>query len=119
MLLLLTALSIYGVEGYLKANAQDRIARREVQSRQAIYAAEGGIEWAKSELLLDPDWKIGELSLAGGQVTVTAESNADLAEGGYLVTSTAHAGWAVRKIAVCLKRSPGRWLVLRYQEMHQ
>ncbi|KLU58570.1 hypothetical protein CEB3_c45860 [Peptococcaceae bacterium CEB3] len=123
VLVLLTALFLYGAEGYVRANAQNRMAHREAQSRQAVYAAEGGIEWAKDELLLNPDWKAGRLSLDGGEVIVAAELSSDSkggSQGGvYQVTSTARVGWAERKISVVLKRSSGRWLVLCYREIHQ
>ncbi|MHB1653764.1 MAG: PilX N-terminal domain-containing pilus assembly protein [Desulfitobacteriaceae bacterium] len=115
ILLLMTTLSIYGMEGYIKANAQNLMAKREAQSRQAYYAAEGGIEWAKSQLVLNPAWRNGQVSLAGGPVIVTAE----LSEGGYQVTSTAHAGLAERKIQALFRVSSGQWTVLRYQELHR
>ncbi|CAA7601592.1 Hypothetical protein DEACI_2259 [Acididesulfobacillus acetoxydans] len=123
VLLLLTALFLYGAEGYVRANAENRMAHREAQSRQAVYAAEGGIEWAKDELLLNPDLKAGRLSLDGGEVAIAVESASDPKGGSreevYLVTSTARVGRAERKISVVLKRSLGRWLVLCYREIHQ
>lgn len=115
IMILLTVLSVYGLQGYVQANSLNRMARREAQSRQAIYAAEGGIEWAKSQLIRDPSWQNGQYLLAGGQVTVTAQQS----EGGYMVTSLAHAGLAERKLQVLLKVDTGQWTVLRYQELHR
>ncbi len=93
------------------------MAKREAQSRQAVYLAESGVEWAKGQLAHDPDFREGVLDLAGGLVTVTAAPS----EGGYWVTSVAKAkaGMAQRKIGVLLHNESGHWRILRYQELHQ
>lgn len=113
--LLLTILSLYGLEIYVKANAENRIAKREVQSRQAVYLAESGVEWTKSQLDHQPDFRAGSFELAGATVSVAAT----LSEGGYWVTSVAQAGLAKRKIGVLLQNRSGHWQVVRYQELHQ
>lgn len=114
VMLLLTVFFLYGLEGYENANGLNRMARREAQSRQAVHAAEGGIEWAKSQLQKDPSWQGGEYLLGERRVVVTAEQS----EGGYLVISSAHAGMAERDIKVLMKMNAGHWTVLRYQELH-
>ncbi len=113
--LLLTILSLYGMETYVKANGENRMAKREAQSRQALYRAESGVEWAKGQLVNNPDFREGVLDSAGGFVTVTAAPS----EGGYWVTSVAQAGMAQRKIGVLLQNESGHWRILRYQELHQ
>lgn len=90
------------------------MAGREAQSRQAVYAAEGGIEWAKSRLQRDPAWQGGVYFFGEKQVVVTAKQ----AEGGYLVSSSAHAGLAERDIQVLMMIEAGQWTVLRYRELH-
>lgn len=113
--LLLTVLSLYGMESYVKANGEKRIAKRETQSRQAVYRGESGVEWAKWQLTVNPDFREGGVDIAGGLVRVTAAPS----EGGYWVTSIAEAGTAKRKIGVLLQQESGKWKIVRYQELHQ
>lgn len=115
IVLLLTVLSFYGMESYVKANGEMRMAKRETKSRQAVYLAESGVEWAKAQLTLNPNFREGALNVAGKLVTVTAAPS----EGGYWVTSVAEAGSAKRKIGVLLQNQSGHWQILRYQELHQ
>lgn len=91
------------------------MAHRETQSRQAVYAAEGGIEWAKAKLLVDPVWRGGSIPVAGNQVQVTVSSSG----GGYWVTSLARTGLAQREIKVYLNHSSGKWSESHYQELHR
>ena len=115
MLLLLTILSGMGMEGYLKANAENQMVRRETQSRQALYAAEGGVEWAKAHLLFNSGLRGGNVSLSTGRVDVViATTNG----GGYKVTSQGRSGLAVRKIQVTLQLVTGKWILKSYQELH-
>lgn len=91
------------------------MAKREAISRQALYTAEGGIEWVKAELLADPlfaggSHRIGE-GVAGIQVTV--------GEGGYWVTSDAQYSLAHRKLKVFMQLDQGRWVMSQYQELYQ
>ena len=113
--LLLTVISLYGLETYLKATGVNRMAKREMQSRQAVYRAESGIEWTKAQLTMNPDFREGVVQVAGVAVKVTAAP----ADGGYWVTSLAAAGNAKRKIGVLLENQFGHWYILRYQELHQ
>lgn len=102
------------MEVYLKANAENRMVRRETQSIQALYAAEGGIEWAKAHLPVNPGLRQGSLSLENGQVDIGIETNG----GGYKVTAEGHSGLAVRKIMEIIELVDGKWLTAYYQELH-
>lgn len=102
------------MESYLKANAEYRMVKRETQSRQALYLAEGGIEWAKAHLLANPGLRRGSLSFDTGQVDILIE----LSGGEYKVTSTGFAGLAVRKIEERLLMDNGTWVIMSYQELH-
>jgi len=114
IIVLIATLSGFGLEVYSKANSENRMARRESQSRQAIYAAEGGVEWAKAQLKVDPLVSGGNIALGEGQVKVSITA----AEGGYWVTSEANSGFARRKVKVFLKLDSGDWIVSHYQELH-
>ena len=114
VLLLMVTLAASGLQIYVKASTADRIARREAQSRQAVYFAEGGIEWAKGQLLIDPGWTGGSIPVGGGHVQVTVNSSGS----GYQVTASAQAGLAVRKVQVFLVNNSGYWTVSGYHEVH-
>ena len=103
------------MEGYLKANAENRMVRRVVQARQALYVAEGGIEWSKAHLLVNSGLRRGSLSLGNGRVDIVIEAS----EGGYKVTSEGHSGLAVRKIEEILQLESGKWVMKSYQELHR
>ncbi|TGE34633.1 hypothetical protein E4K68_00420 [Desulfosporosinus sp. Sb-LF] len=103
------------MEGYLKANIEHRMVRREIQSRQALYAAEGGIEWAKAHLLVNSGLRGGGFLLNFGRVDVAIETTSG---GEYKVTSQGHSGLAVRKIEVILQLNTGKWIMKKYQELH-
>ena len=114
ILLLLTTLSGLGMEGYVKANAENRMVRRISQSVQALYVAEGGIEWAKAHLLVNSGLRRGSVSLATGRVEIVIELNG----GGYKVTSVGRSGSAVRKIEQVVQLDNGKWVLVSYQELH-
>ena len=116
ILLLLMTLSGLGMEGYLKANAENRMVRRAAQSQQALYVAEGGIEWAKAHLLVNSELRQGTLTLTTGRVNIKIV----LCEGGYKVTSEGKSGLAVRKIEQILQLDidSGKWSLMGYQELH-
>ncbi|OLN32219.1 hypothetical protein [Desulfosporosinus metallidurans] len=103
------------MEGYLKANVENRMVRRETQSRQALYAAEGGVEWAKAHLLVNSELRGGNFSLSTGRVDVVIVTTKG---GGYKVISQGHSGLAVRKIEVILQLVTGKWIMKSYQELH-
>ncbi|MGI6118968.1 MAG: hypothetical protein ACOYIB_00060 [Desulfosporosinus sp.] len=103
------------MEGYLKANAENRMVRRVAQSQQALYVAEGGIEWAKAHLLVNSELRKGSLTLATGRANITIE----LSGGGYKVTSEGRSGLAVRKIEQIIQIENGRWIMTSYQELHR
>lgn len=102
------------MEGYLKANAENRMVRRVAQSRQALYVAEGGIEWAKAHLMVNSELRRGTLSLDNGQADIEIVTSG----GGYKVTSEGRSGSAVRKIRVILQLIAGKWVLENYQELH-
>ncbi|MDA8226281.1 MAG: pilus assembly PilX N-terminal domain-containing protein [Desulfitobacterium hafniense] len=114
-MILLLALSGLGTESYIKANAQARMAARESQSRQAVYAAEGGIEWAKAELTVNPGSTGGTLTIGDSEVRV----NIVPASEGYWVTSLGTAGYSLREVKVFLKNQSGKWLTSNYHELHR
>lgn len=102
------------MEVYLKANAENRMVKRETQSRQALYVAEGGIEWAKAHLIVNPGLRKGNISLETGQVSIVIELN----EGGYKVISEGRSGLAIREIEQTLQLDDGKWVMESYQELH-
>lgn len=102
------------MESYLKANAENRMVKREVQSRQALYIAEGGIEWAKARLLVDSELRQGSLTFETGKADVRIEAS----EEKYIVTSTGLSGEAVRRIEARLELRDGTWVIKGYQELH-
>lgn len=94
------------------------MAKREALSRQAVYTSEGGLEWAKSELIKNPLFTGGKRTIGEG----TAVIDVTVGEGGYWVTSDAQQGVARRKIQVFLSLDPldqNRWVVSQYQEIYQ
>jgi len=115
ILLLLTSLSGLGMESYLKANTEYRMVKRETQSRQALYLAEGGIEWAEAHLLANPGLRQGSLSFDTGQVDILIK----LSGGEYTVTSEGFAGLAERKIEERLQMDNGTWVIISYQESYR
>lgn len=103
------------MEGYIKANAENRMVRRVAQSRQALYVAEGGVEWAKAHLLVNSALRSGSLSLVTGRVDIAIE----VSGGGYKVISEGHSGLAVRKIEQIIQLDSGKWVMMSYQELHR
>jgi hypothetical protein len=91
------------------------MVRRVAQSQQALYVAEGGIEWAKAHLMVNAGLRRGSLSLATGRVDIIIE----LSGGGYKVTAEGRSGLAVRKIEQILKLDTGKWVRESYQELHR
>lgn len=114
VLILLAVLSGYGAESYFKANAENRIARREVQGRQAVYAAEAGLELAKAALRENMGWRKETRNMNGGNVVVEAVPQNE----GYWVTSAARIGLAQKKIKVFLLLVEGRWQESIYQDVY-
>jgi hypothetical protein len=118
ILLLFATFSALGLEAYLKAQTENKMAKRESLSRQAVYASEGGLEWAKSELIKVPMFTGGKRSIGEGTVIIHVTTG----EGGYWVTSDAQKGLARRKIQVFLSLDPlnqDRWIMSEYQEIYQ
>lgn len=91
------------------------MAKREAISRQALYAAEGGLEWGKAELLVDPLFAGGRRKIAEGETVIQVT----VGEGGYWVTSDAQYGLAHRKLKAFLRLDQGRWVMSQYQELFQ
>lgn len=113
LIILTTAVSL-GMGIYLKANGENRVAEREAQGRQAVYAAEAGIEWAKYQLGQNLSWRGGTFTWEGGQTVVTVAA----VNGTYQVTASAQASLARRKIQADLKLDEGVWVTSKYQELH-
>lgn len=90
------------------------MVKRVAQSQQAIYVAEGGIEWAKAQLQVNSGLRQGSISLATGRAEIVIESSG----GGYKVTSKGLAGLAVRRIEANLWLETGKWVMTGYQELH-
>ena len=114
ILLLLTILSGVGMEVYLKANLEKTMLKREVQSRQALYAAEGGIEWAKAHLRLNSELRQGNIVLATGRASIYIKVNGS----GYDVISEGHSGLSVRVIEEQITSESEKWTLTSYQELH-
>lgn len=114
ILILMTTLSAYGLEMYLQAHLENKMVRREVNSRQAVYAAEGGIEWVKAKVEGDPAFPGGARMIGEGTVDVRVIAF----EGGYKVTSTAQYGLSKRRLEVDLKKKSEQWVITEYQELH-
>lgn len=91
------------------------MVRRVAQSRQALYAAEGGIEWAKAHLKLSPELRRGSLTIDTGRVNIVIVTS----EGGYVVTAEGRSGLAVRKIEQIVQLDSGKWVLKSYQELHR
>ncbi|MHB8124042.1 MAG: hypothetical protein ACYDEJ_00135 [Desulfitobacteriaceae bacterium] len=90
------------------------MVKRLTQSHQAIYSAEGGIEWAKAQLSHNPNWQGGSKLVAECQTKVSISANGE----GYWVTSLATSGLAKREIIVYLSLDSGKWSITHYQELH-
>lgn len=99
---------------YVKAHSENKIARWEVRSRQAVYGAEGGIEWAKVKLDEDPNFTGGTLMIGDGTVDIHVITH----ERGYTVTSLAQYGQAKRTLRVRIEKVAEQWLITEYQEIH-
>jgi hypothetical protein len=112
---LFATLSAYGLETYIKGHLENQMVRREISSRQAVYASEGGIEWAKARLNEDPVFSGGEIMIGDGRVQVQVNS----LERGYEVISEAQSGLARRRIKVQMEKSIDHWVITLYQELHQ
>ena len=106
------------MEGYLKANAENRMVRRVAQSQQAVYVAEGGIEWAKAHLPVNSELRRGSVNLATGRADIVIEV-IELNGGEYRVISEGRSGLAVRKIEQIIELEGGKWVIKSYQELHR
>jgi len=115
ILILILTLTGTGLEVFIKANAGLRMSKRQAQSQQAVYCAEGGIEWAKAQLLYNPEWRGGSRLVAGKNTQVIVTPG----EEGYWVTSAAVSGQARREIRVYLHNNSGEWAMTNYQELHR
>mgnify|MGYP000279795879 FL=1 len=114
VLVLFAVLSAYGLEMYVKAHSENKIARLEAGSRQAFYAAEGGIEWVKMKLQEDPDYTGETVQIGKGTVNVSVLAH----EKGYTVTSFAQYGFAKCRLKVELAKVQDQWVITKYQEIY-
>lgn len=115
ILVLFAILSTYGLEMYLKAHIENKMVRREITSRQAVYAAEGGVEWVRANLKENLDFIGGQLELGEGTVEVSV-NKVDV-ENGYEVISNAQYGLARRRLKVKLEKMSDSWEITEYQEL--
>lgn len=114
IMILVAVLSAYGLEMYVKAHGENKIARQEAYSRQAVYAAEGGVAWAQVMLDENPEFTGG--TLAVGESTV--EVKVIPGEEGFQIISTAFSGNAQRKISAEIFKKENQWIMTKYQEIY-
>lgn len=118
---LIAALAGMGIQCYLRAGGVNRIVQIEVQSRQALYAAEGGLAWAEARLA-DSGPNVSPLShtvnYSTGQAQVKLEKESDGYREGYWVTSEGQSGKCARKVKAYLTEKEGVWVMLYYQEVY-
>ncbi len=105
---LMVVLSILGVAMVLLSRYETGNVVRSVVSEQAFYIAEGGVEWAISQLKSDPDYTGETASLGDGEFTVVVTS---LGDDRYRIDSTGRVPAtnpkATRKIEAVIQRNPG------------
>ncbi len=114
---LITVLAVFLLSStylYL-AQADLRMTTRYVQSKQALYLAEAGVELARSQLAIDPDWR-PESSYTLGAGSFSLDFGTP--NPGVTVLSTGKSGSAVRKLEVIIIPNPsGGWQVASYKEV--
>jgi hypothetical protein len=116
ILLVLVFLSWQGIVVWIKAGANERMARYEAAKTQASFAADGGLEYAKACLRDDPDWPGGSRELAGGRVTVDVRRS----DQDYDITSKAEIGSSVQiKHGIYARKEDGNLLLKTYEELYQ
>ena len=97
------------------AQADLRMTTRYVQSKQALYLAEAGVELARSQLAIDPDWRPA-LSYTLGTGAFSLDFGPP--NPGVTVLSTGKSGSAARKLEVMIAPTPGGgWQVTSYREV--
>lgn len=89
------------------------MVRHEINARQAVYASEGGIEWAKARLNQDPLFSGGEIMIGDSTVQVQVIA----LDQGVEVTAGTQSGQANRKIQVHMERNVNQWVMLSYKEI--
>ncbi len=114
ILILVAVLSAYGLEMYVRAHSENKIARGEATSRQAVYAAEGGLAWSKVMLGENPDFTGGVLNVGDGLVEVKVIPQDE----GFQVISTATYGMTQRKISTEMVKIQDQFVIKKYQEIH-
>ncbi len=116
LLTVLAALLLSSTCLYL-AQADLRMTSRQVQSRQALYLAEAGIEMARCQLAGNPSWQPEpEYLLTTGSFSVTVER---VNPGYFVVVSTAKGGEAVKKLQVHLQEDgAGALKIVSYTEVY-
>lgn len=114
VLILLSFIAGSGIDAHIRAGGVNRIVHREIQSRQALYAAEGGLEWAKYQLAMGGLEGKKTLEYGQGQVSISLERDKE----GCWVTAEGKVGSSVRKIKAYIKNSSVHWQILYYQEVY-
>ena len=115
IMILVAVLSAYGLEMYVKAHSENKMARREANSLQAVYAAEGGGAWSQVMLDEKDEFTGGTLTIGDGTVEVEVTP----LEGGFQIISTATYGKAQRKIRAELVKEKDHWIMNKYQEIYR
>jgi hypothetical protein len=97
------------------AQADLRMTTRQIQSRQAVYLADAGIEQTKYQLAADSTWcPQGEYRLSTGSYTLTVTKSGSE----YVVESIGKAGEAVKKVRATLQPyGEGELTMISYMEV--
>lgn len=114
IMILVAVLSAYGLEMYIKAHGENKMARLDANSRQAVYAAEGGVAWAQVMLDENPEFTGGTLMVGDGTVVVRVTPF----EESFQIISTATYGKAQRKISTEFTKVQDQWIMTKYQEIY-
>ena len=112
--LLIALLAGAGLEGSLKANMTMKTVHQGIKARQALYMAEGGVEWAKHQIMLNDQVTQTTLTFEQGWCKVSLEKKGT----GYWVLAQGKAGAAERKIRVLLTFNSNGWTEAYYHEVH-
>ncbi|HHV63645.1 MAG TPA: hypothetical protein GXX46_00990 [Peptococcaceae bacterium] len=118
ILLVLFFLSSVGYEVLAKAGSQERIIRYEAQRVKALYLADSGLEWARSQLAQDPSWPGGLKVLNSGKIEVEVSKKDDEEE--YTIYSRSQCEGAIQgRYGVLAWDEKGVLVLLRYGELFE
>ncbi|NLI91856.1 MAG: hypothetical protein GX434_06490 [Peptococcaceae bacterium] len=116
IILVLAFLSWQGISVFAKTSSNERIARYEAQKLKAAYAADSGLEYAKSLLKQDPFWNGGIREFAGGRITIGVVRTVKE----YTITARAEIGNSVQvRYGKFLRGEDNSLLPTEYGELYQ